>query len=82
MVEHKMVPATRPGFKTECEHCGALDTEIRFEKSNICPVLAEKYLDQTPVIQIMIPTQEQQTILMQAAWFDGYAHRQMMRTVK
>lgn len=86
MADHEMIPTDVEGFSKECKFCGALDTELKFSRSNRCPARSQRRepakpkVSQEPQhIEVREMTHKQQVLLMQAEWFNGYCYRQLMK---
>lgn len=87
MSSHDMIPSTVEGFHSQCRNCGALDTELRFNVSQICPnapqELAAAFYSENAIDKgsspafLFDPTPNQLAAIHQAAWFQGYVSRQL-----
>ena len=87
---HEMVPSQVQGFKSQCKHCGAFDTELRFAQNQECPDAPSQLEQQISVEETehgrMVyiqgpPSYAQQVSMMQAEWFTNYSIRQLMRSM-
>lgn len=90
MTQHSMVPSASDGY-TECQYCGALDTQIKFARDKQCPgapaPFAKEYHagDVGVGISIEITEAAMRKVSVaetQAHWFHGYSLRQLARSLQ
>lgn len=87
MSSHDMIPSTVEGFRTQCRNCGALDTELKFNVSQICPnapkdlaasFYSENAIDSSSLFAFVADaTPNQLAAIYQASWFQRFNERKL-----